>query len=76
MAGVDIEEALLRIGGNRLLLWKILGKFGRSYAQVGAEIVAAVRGGDIDEATELIAELERALAEVVASCTRLAKPTP
>jgi len=53
LSGISIESGLRKVGGNRKLYRKLLGKFHSSYKDVINEIKTSLRNSDIEQAVRL-----------------------
>lgn len=54
MIGIDLADALARLGDNQAALRNILIRFGQNQGQAGVEIREAWEGGDLDAARSLV----------------------
>ncbi|RRJ84261.1 response regulator [Aestuariirhabdus litorea] len=73
LPGLDLDQALNRVGGNRALLLKLLLEFYRSYQRTGAELLERVDAGKQDEAARLVHTIKGAAGNLgggrVVSCS-------
>ena len=53
LPGIDMTDALTRLGGNITLLNRVYGDFCKQYAGAGAELAALIARGTLSEATAL-----------------------
>ena len=58
LPGIDVEEALKRLRGNRKLLVKFLGNFGQNYTEVVGQIRDALTRGDMISVRQTVHSLK------------------